>query len=113
MSFEDSEDIQEINDLTFKEILNNLLDKDNLELKTHIFKPKQLATLKVFGEMMSSYKYPKSAKIIKDFLDIYLTYMVSFNRESRKEIIKALTHLIEDEHQKQTGNRYVDNLASG
>lgn len=97
MSLE-QDDLTEINDLTFKEILNNLLDDDNLELKTHIFKPKQLASLDMFANLLNNCNFKKAGGVIKDFIKVYLTYMVSYNRESRKEIIKALTHLLEEEN---------------
>lgn len=94
----EQDDLTEINDLTFKEILNNLLDDENLELKTHIFKPKQLASLNMFADLLELYKFPKTSGVITKFIKVYLTYMVSYKRESRKEIIKALTHLLEDEN---------------
>lgn len=83
-------------DVSLQQILNNLLDgKENLDLKTHIIKPKILASLKTFAEVLDTLSYPKSSKVLERFIVIYLRYMVSFNRESRKEIIKAISSLFE------------------
>lgn len=91
------DDMVETNDISLQQILNNLLDgKKDLDLKSHIFQPKHLASLKILSDCIGNLEYPKSEKIIKDFIHIYLRYMVSYDRLSRKEIIKALTSLMEE-----------------
>lgn len=94
--YDNHNDMEVVDDISFMDILNTLLEKDNLELKTHIFRPKQLAVLNIVADLLETYNLPKSSAIIIKFIDLYLTYMVSYNRESRKEIIKALTHQIDD-----------------
>lgn len=79
-------------DLTFEKILNALLDGDkNLDLKTHINKPKQLAGLKVIENVLKDAKCKDSYKLIEAFTKKYLRYMVSFKRMSRMETIKAIS----------------------
>lgn len=86
-------------DISLQQILNNLLDgKHNLDLKSEIFKPKDLASLKIFAEYLGKLEYKKSQIIIENFIKTYLRYMVSFERKSRSEIIKALSNLIEKEN---------------
>ena len=86
-------------DITLQQILNNLLDgSQNLDLKTQIIKPKQLASLKVLSDILKGMEFKDSSKILKDFIEIYLRYMVSYERQSRKEIIKALSNLLESEN---------------
>ncbi len=81
------------NKITLQQILNNLLDgKENLELKSHIFKPKAIAGLKSLANYLEVLDYPKSSEIIKKFIRNYLEYMVSYKRLSRTEIIKAFTY---------------------
>ena len=88
----------ETTDISLQQILNNLLDgSQNLDLKTQIIKPKQLASLKVFSELIAKFKYSKSSKILEGFIKVYLRYMVSYERQSRKEIIKAISSLFESE----------------
>ena len=87
----------ESNDITVQEILNNLLDgTENLDLKTQIFKPKQLSALVSIGEYLKNNECNESSKLIYNFIEKYLRYMVSFKRESRKEIIKAITNKIKN-----------------
>ena len=84
------------NDITIQQILNNLINSDkNIALKTEIYNPKKLATLLTYAEYLKSRKYVKSYKLIKEFIDNYLKYMVSNKRKSRIEVIKALTNLVE------------------
>ena len=79
-------------DLTFEKILNALLDGDkNLDLKTHINKPKQLASLKIIQDVLKSAKCDKSSELIDSFTKKYLRYMVSFQRMSRTETIRAIS----------------------
>lgn len=94
------DDMIEANDISLQQILNNLLDgSKDLDLKSHIFKPKQLASLNILSDLLTRLKYKKSSKVINDFIGIYLRYMVSFERLSRKEIIKALSNLVEKENE--------------
>ncbi len=91
------DEIIESKDITIQQILNNLLDgNDNLDLKTHIFRPKQLATLSILNTHLENLKFTKSSKLIESFIDTYLRYMVSYKRMSRIEVIKALTNLTDD-----------------
>lgn len=70
---------------------------DNLDLKTHIYKPKQLASLNICSDFVKGLEWSVSSDLIKKFIEIYLRYMVSYRRLSRTEIIQALSHVIEVE----------------
>ena len=92
------DELKQVKDITAQEILNAMLDGDeNLDLKTHIYKPKQLASLNLVGDLLKGLKYKRASKTIENFIEIYLRYMVSYKRMSRQEIIKALSHMIEIE----------------
>ena len=96
-------ELMEIQDSSFKEILNNLLDgEENLDLKTHIHKPKELASLNVIAVMLETMGYNKSSNLILNFIEIYLRYMVSFKRLSRSEIIRAISNLSQDINESNT-----------
>jgi len=89
-------DFLETNDITIQQILNNLINSDkNIALKTEIYNPKKLATLLTYAEYLKSRKFVKSYKVIFNFIETYLKYMVSNKRKSRMEVIKALTNLTE------------------
>lgn len=105
------DELTEGNDISLQQILNNLLDgKHNLDLKTQIIKPKILASLKVFAELLGKIKYPKSQTVLESFIKTYLRYMVSFDRQSRKEIIKAVSSLFEQDS-KDILSKMTKNLA--
>lgn len=103
------DDMVEAHDISLQQILNNLLDgSKDLDLKSHIFKPKQLASLNILADLLKRLKYEKSYKVLIDFIGIYLRYMVSFDRLSRKEIIKAISNLAEKENENL--RKLTDNL---
>ena len=83
---------------SLQKILNNLIqDDDNIDLKTHIFKPKQLAGLMVIQEYLETIELNESAKLIKTFMKHFKRLMISYKRLSRIEIIKAISSMLEKE----------------
>lgn len=91
-------DLNEIRDFSLQDILVDLLDgEENLDLKTHIKNPQALATLKLISKFLKMENYTGSGKLLKMYIKIYLRYMVSFDRESRKEIIQAVSSLLNRE----------------
>jgi len=90
-------ELMEIQSSSFKEILNDLLDGDeNLDLKTQIFKPKDLASLNVISVLLENMGFNKSSNLIMQFIEVYLRYMVSYKRLSRSEIIKAISNVAQE-----------------
>lgn len=98
-------------DISIQKILNNLLDAEkNLELKTHIYKPKQLTSLVVLGNYLKSIGLVKCAKIIEGFIKTYLEYMISYKRLSRVEIIKAISSINRAKEPLSTTDKFTTNL---
>lgn len=91
-------DLHEMHDFSLQDILMDLLDgEQNLDLKTHIKNPQALAALKLISKFLKMESYTGSAKLLKKYITIYLRYMVSLDRESRKEIIQAVSSLLNRE----------------
>jgi len=85
-------------DLSLNEILSLLIDgTKDIDLKTQINNPRPLAGLFVLANLLQQKNMEQSSLLIKDFLNTYFRYMISYNRESRKEIIKALMNKYEVE----------------
>lgn len=83
-------EFQEDADITLQQILNALITHDkSLDLKTEIHQPKQLASLKVVAKYLEAKGFKKSAGTIDLFIETFLKYMVSYERQSRSEIVKA------------------------
>ena len=102
-------DLAKDNKITLQQILNNLLDaSENLELKSHIFKPKQLAGLKTLAMYFEQCECNDERDIILGFIVDYLKYMVSYKRLSRSEIIKAFTSSRVDDKTNEGFNTTLD-----
>lgn len=92
MSEKATEKFVESDDITSLQILNNLLDGEiNLDLKTQVHKPRKLSVLVAITKYLESINFKYSSNTLKVFIEQYLRYMVSFDRKSRKEIIKAIS----------------------
>jgi len=101
-------DLSKDKNITLQQILNNLLDAtNNLELKSHIYKPKALSGLKIIADDLLNNHYVNSANLILNYITTYLKYMISYERKSRTEVIKALTFSYRNESME---NDFVKNL---
>jgi len=72
------------------EAAKTLIGKEDVNLKTEIDRPVELAILSSVAGYLRQRKYPKSAKVIETFVTEYRLNMVSYKRQSRKEFIEAL-----------------------
>lgn len=87
-------DLMASDEITAEKILQYLLTSDkNLSLKTQVNDPVALAIYRSFMIHLQSMKLKKSSKVMKEFLVSYLEFMVSYKRQSRDEVIRALTSL--------------------
>lgn len=77
-------------DKTPEMILSEMIDSRNIEMKTEISQPINLAKLYVVAQCLKDDGYEGAGQRIEDFINRYLLYQVSYNRQSRKEIIEAL-----------------------
>jgi len=85
-------------DISLQKILNNLLDgSKDLDLKTHIHKPKQLSALITFAKYLESLGLSELSVLIIDFVKDFLRKMISYKRLSRLEIVKAISSFYEKE----------------
>lgn len=90
----------EEDETSLKDILKSLLDADNdLELKTQVIVPKDIAGLQVLVEALKIYELEDSSKLLEEFIIYYLKLMVSYQRRGRKEIVDAVSGLMERERQ--------------
>ena len=91
-------DLKEISEKSLQDILISLLEGDkDLDLKTHILSPLNLARLKMISFFLKLQDYPDSSNLISEFIKTLNRYMVSFDRLSRTEIIKAVSSLLDKE----------------
>lgn len=96
-------ELVEKQEISLQQILNNLLDgSKDLDLKTHINHPKDIASLYMLADYFKKMKLPKSSNILDFFIEKYLRAMISFKRMSRKEIILAVSNMLESEQPDST-----------
>ena len=101
--FKGVDDLNEITETSLNDILMRMLEGDkDLDLKTHIISPINLARLKFCSDFLKMEKLPESSKLISDFITTLNRYMVSFDRLSRTEIIKAISSLLDKEQVRLT-----------
>lgn len=89
------DEFEKLNDVTAEEILTNLMQAENIEMKTEIKKPLQLAKLYVLKTLLQNTGFNTASNIIDTFIQKYLVYMVSDKRKGRKEIIEAVSGIRE------------------
>jgi len=92
MTEKEMDDFLEAEELTNQKILYTLLDgKENIDLKTRIFKPKKMALLHTYIQRKERKGYVKCAKTLSIFEQKLLRYLVSLRGLSRKETIDGIT----------------------
>jgi hypothetical protein len=107
---DDLEDEEE--ETSLKDILKSLLNADSdLELKTQVLVPKDVAGLQVIASILRMYKLNGSAQLLETFIEYYLKLMVSYQRRGRKEIIDAVSGLMERERQLKFSQRLTSDVA--
>lgn len=84
-----------VENASFEQILNELLSTDNLDLKTEIKDPLALTRLKTYSDYWRSIGLVKTSDYLDNFILKYLTYMVSYQRQRSKEIVSAVSSIVE------------------
>lgn len=82
------------------DILNNLLNNNNITMKTdlNMLQIKELIKIKWFSELHNPKNKEKSGiEILSMVMDYFMELMTSYQRKSRIEIIKGITELKEEE----------------
>lgn len=82
-------------DESIEKILLSLLDKENILMKSEIHMPLNLTRLKTIGHWLVLEGQEDNAKLLFNFVLDYAEIMVSFDRKSREEIIRAIEGLKE------------------
>ena len=82
---------------SFHKILTDLIAEDNVAMKTEIHNPLALAQLKTVSITLLNEKMKLCSAAIETFIQWFLTYMVSKDRQSRQEIRDILTEGIKAE----------------
>lgn len=91
-------DLEGVIDKSLNDILMSMFDSEHdLELKTHIYNPKEIADLKMIARTCISGGIKETGEELLAYIKDYLEGMVSYLRKSRDEVIKAFRSLSEKE----------------
>ena len=82
---------------TFQKILVKLIDPLNPETKTEIHDPLALTRLLAIADWCDAEGAKKTAATLRAFAHEYRVNMISYNRQSRKEVVQALTEGLKQE----------------
>jgi len=77
----------------FSKLISELINDKNIELKTEISNPLVMSILDSLGEYLEQKGLKQSSSLLKTFLFWFRVNMISFNRKSRTEYIKAISSL--------------------
>jgi len=91
------EGMTELEETSINKILTSLIDGKNVELKTEINNPLGMAQLKILAKALKDEKMDTCSNTIIGFINDLNIFMVSFKRQSRKEIIAAVTEGLKQE----------------
>ena len=90
-------DLEQYDELSKEKILMYMYQDDNLEMKSEIKKPLEMARLKVLSDFLKTLTHEKSSNTISDLITIILKYMVSHDRLGREELFKTIASLFDKE----------------
>jgi hypothetical protein len=92
--------VRNIDKISTNEILALLIQVDkDLDLKTEIAFPLQHTKMFILGKYLGATNKPKCEKIIDITLNKLHRFLISKNRQARKEILRAISHLSENENE--------------
>jgi hypothetical protein len=90
------EELIESKETRLEDILSNLINKDNIELKTEIHNPLTISVLDVLAISLKNHNLNISSELLSNFLLWFRINMISYKRLSRHEIIKGIIGLREE-----------------
>jgi len=87
------EELMPIEEESVEKILVRMLDGQDVELKTEYHDPLRVSLLETLADWLEAEGLTSSAQLLKDFLKHYSIAMVSNDRKSREEIVRAVSEL--------------------
>lgn len=98
-------------EVSINEILVKLMQSDeDLPLKTRVYRPKDLAILKVIGTFLKP-TFTDFSKVLLKFIRFFEEYEVSDNGEGRKEMFNAISSIMDKERLRMSfSERLTTNL---
>jgi hypothetical protein len=91
------DDLFQMQEESLEKILVNLLDDENVGMKTEIQRPTVTTKLEFLGVWLDVEGATDSSEMVEKFVKLFKVNMVSHKRQSRKEIIQGLSAGFQEE----------------
>ena len=92
-------------DVNLQQVLLTLLDgKNDIDIKSEIHAPRNITILTVIRDYFEEKGMKKCANTLSVFIKYYCRYMISHDRQSRKEIVEAFKSLREQQDRERNEN---------
>lgn len=94
-------------DMTDWKILDKLLCKTDIEMKTEIKNPLAISKLRCIAAELDRRGMANASQIITDFVDNYLLNMVSYNRKRSGEIVEGFKLILAHNERMKQSDSYL------
>lgn len=94
-------------DKEFAQLVGSLMTENNLDFKTELRNPMAMTQLLAMAAWADS-EGMEVLEITKAFCESYKKHMVSYNRQGRSEVVKAISEIRQQMRKGLMGNRDVD-----
>lgn len=91
------EGLEKFDDESIHKFIGALLDAKDVDTKTEIENPLNMARLIGIAEWLEAYEMNKPAKFLRAFIKSYNTFMISKDRKSRQEVVSVLGEGMKEE----------------
>jgi len=91
------EGLEKFDDESINKFIGALLDGKDVDTKTEIENPLNMARLMGIAVWLEAYNMNKPAKFIRAFIKSYNTFMISRDRKSRQEVVSVLGEAMKEE----------------
>lgn len=88
-------------------ILDKLLDKADIEMKTEIVNPRAITALRTIAKEFGRRGMKKAEKIMDDAIDNHLLNMVSYDRKRSNEIIDGFRNVLAHNERMKQNDPYL------
>lgn len=89
-----------------QKIVSEIVNADNLELKTEINKVSETTVLTMFQQYLDQNRLVKSSNTLERYINTLFRYSVSKNRKSREELIRIVEALSASIQQNETNQKF-------
>lgn len=100
-------------DTSLESILNKLVEKKDIELKTEITSPLAITRLRLLAFMGEQKGFTQTAATLNKLAELYMLHMVSYKRGGRKEVIDGFASILAHQERMKGKDQWMGNRNNG